>query len=275
MFKKRKAVAKHHQRSTCTNTPDADEKDDTLNDSDEDDHACATRILSTKQKRQFMTDSLLYAKRSAQTVERHSTDTNNHQVTNTASEADEQGVWERKHHQAMQEFIQDRITVNKVETLPKVVLSDEQVLYQQLAQQAKALSGRDQIINQNNDEVESGGAMAGTGIVEVVLPSRRSDADTTRQPPNANSLPSNWQSNQAVPSRFAVTARTSHLAVPDITSSTTAATTQQACVDDERPGFAALRKPTLQYATTRKPKKKASDDKVYREFVTRERNKKK
>ncbi|GKY97012.1 hypothetical protein MPSEU_000660000 [Mayamaea pseudoterrestris] len=201
------------------------------------------RIQRTKRKRKLLTDMQYKRGVNAQDLlvaphdgeykvlerKRRAAGLKNIDSDNDQDNKSQLGLWESKHQQAMEEFIQQKLdsaasnseiaSAMKNDRQHQVQLdsshlpADEQELYQQLAAKARQLAGK--FDTEDNAKAEgdtgTGGAMlAGTGIAEVILPPTRVDSKQ-QLPRNAlsndkngtHTLPTSWASHHAVPSRFA------------------------------------------------------------------------
>ena len=322
MFKKRGLAKNPSSRRRDDEMNDADNKDhgdsnasQQQDHSDDDDDDVAQRIQHTKKKRQLLTDlqykrgvnasELLHVPHDSEAVGEYA----NRSAPVDDNDADDdktQGIWAKKHKQAMEDFIQqsmggggsDDTQKNKKQQQQSTdnsshLPADEQELYQSLAAKARELAGKTTDTTPDTKEADTGmgGALlAGTGIAEVILPPSSSApvVSATREAAvknNKNALPTSWASHHAVPSRFAQpSVRTMDLPqqfldehIKDATSTTTKTPStggmqppkdDAEAVDNDRVGFEATRRGAS--AVHRKPlppKQQATDDQVYKKFV--------
>eukprot|EP00977_Amphora_coffeiformis_P007706 scaffold1690_cov182-Amphora_coffeaeformis.AAC.63 len=152
----------------------------------------------------------------------------------TAAETSRDGALERKHREAMEAFIEERITGGKDKKSATSLLSKdeavqqssssatkpltEEALYMELAAQSALLAGKP-LQPQDGDEEERGAVLvAGTGIAEVILPvterlkvaqetelAKNSSSRRAQRGPTGPSAPLS-----TIPNRFAVASTMSH-----------------------------------------------------------------
>jgi hypothetical protein len=224
-------------------------------------------------------------------------------------EGSKEGILEQKHREAMESFIRNRMNTDdnkssaddNLNNNPSNQISHN--LYRELAATAAQLGGT--VANavattesSQHDDVGTGGALvAGTGIAEVILPesnrvltaqatqqllrerykSRKVDPLLAKRP---TSLP-------GLPNRFTVaTAPISHTTGPHATDNHRVAShnptesiydsneTVEQAVDDDRIGFERLKRirdgrPSRPFV---KKHDKSSDDRVYKQFMTKQRD---
>lgn len=296
MFKKKKSLQKRKQIRRRDAEEDEDE-DDTPN-----------QLIREKKKRRQLLESAQY-KRGISTTRLLSQ--SQEEIQNPGAGADDtdgdkkspsEGVLERKHRQAMEEFIDQNLaskaTPEEESEQKKGEISTTDELYAEIAESSRRLAGKATNSEQLPDaDVGAGGALvAGTGLAEVVLPVEerlktmeetvrateelkraRKDDDSLKALPTANS-----KAASALPNRFAVLRaipRMETLAGTDRESMSDAV----ADVDADRVGFEAFRHgdqsrhgPSTDGSSRNKPKSaqsapRASDDRVYKKFVTKQR----
>jgi hypothetical protein len=304
MFKKRTIKGKKPQVRRRPDDQDQDEIEDDIQ-----------QAIQKAQKKQKLLSSLPvsllsdYAKRKIPTTTIPQT-----QVEAASSNDNNEGsLLAQKHQQAMDEFITQKLQgTSKVETtsvdLPLPKVNDETALYQELAEQAGAVTTLNQ--KEQEGDVGTGGAMlvGGTGIAEVILPVQTRLDSTRGQTVGRGRAPllgssaapaseSEQSSSNLLPAKFAATtsARSNLSDMPKATihqATDTAATTPKE--DEERTGFAVSRgqitttkssSSTLtNTASSKKPHNhnnnssnsqkphRSNDDRVFSKFVARERD---
>lgn len=228
-----------------------------------------------------------------------------------SNEASKEGILERKHKQAMEAYIREKTGAGadlkeelKLSTASGATSLTEEELYKELAQRAIHMVGRTAVQSEKSGDVGSGGAVlvAGTGIAEVILPINER-LQTAVETENARdnhqfreSLPA-ASSVASLPGRFLVPSNRSHSSgvsqrLVDVNGDTSTSPTNAPAPnhaskdetpqhpDEERLGFEALRKGKDGSALGRDTQKqtrrrdRASDDRVYKQFVARERDQK-
>ena len=170
----------------------------------------------------------------------------------------------------------------------------EEALYSEIAESARKLSGKE--VASVDADSGSGGAVLveGTGIAEVVLPAveRKHLEKETQRARAARALQRKTQTDdlvpsrpEAVPNRFSVPSRPTH--VPDgihdylkgsgqsNPGTNTTSEAAESTVDGNRVGFEALKMRQHGIKPKRKPHNPSSDQRVYQNFVTRQREMKK
>ena len=321
MFKK-KTVKKKPQALRRRRESDSDEEDK----QNEDDRTTAQQLEQTRKKRKLLTalqykrgvdaTQLLSSKpgdgneTSETAANNSSANKNANPVVKTAAETSRDGALERRHRQAMEEFIEQRMgkkeqdgsTTKQQETVGTVVVKPltEDALFMDLAAQSAQLAGKPLDAMQGHDtsvDEERGAVLAaGTGIAEVILPvEERLQVAQETQAAAAAAAASRKQRRgthldsapRAAHNRFAVA---TNLTAQEFSSQydrdyNTPATQQQQQdnsgfsqkptteADAARPGFDALRqphKPTTASGSIAK-RDQATDHKVYAKFVTRQR----
>lgn len=223
----------------------------------------------------------------------------------TAAETSRDGALDRKHRQAMEAFIEQRMTMNNstgkneettaVTATPQQQLLTEDALYMDLAAQAARLAGKEQ--QQQNeqaaaDQEERGAVLvAGTGIAEVILPvtERLRVVQETQQAAAAAATRRTKAKPQstAIPNRFAMAYKPQEFPTQygrendtlanqrgGDTNSVSADATTTTDADAARPGFDAVRQQPQRPAAAAQNlsrRDQASDHKVFAKFVTRQR----
>ena len=307
MFKKNRAISKNRAiRRKCI---DSSEKEDDESGQDED---IGTRIEQVKKKRKLL--SAMQNKRGVDSVEliqaasasrRHVTSSED-VAESTPTETSNDGILDQKHRKAMDEYINSKLASSQpsipsnetTTTSPSNEKSKsltENALYSEIAVSARNLSGKEVSLENSaeRDDSGSGGAVlvAGTGIAEVILPPQerlkleqetekakaaRAYSRKLRKHDPAPSLP------QAIPNRFSVHSATgqahrSGMEEPSkmpVSGAEGRSTELQLSADDRRVGFEAL-KQRHHGKVERKPRNQSSDHKVFKNFVTRQREMKK
>lgn len=215
----------------------------------------------------------------------------------------QEGILQRKHQQAMEEFIRQNMSkevedkqTNPTETLrvDHHELLTEQQLYQRLAETSRQLTGKSTLVNDSApvDDGAKEAFVAGTGLAEVILPVeerlktlketavaamaleqqryKKGRRDETLLPTYSSRDPKAG----AVPQRFASTRHshtTGHAATNE--SSQVSASTS----DSHRLGFDAFRQKSQRGPTpdarqnTRERIERATDDRAFKNFVTHHR----
>lgn len=212
------------------------------------------------------------------------------------------GVLDQKHKREMEKYVNDKLkpeaSQQEKSSVPdstnKAKPLSEEALYSEIAESARKLSGKE--VASVDADSGSGGAVlvAGTGIAEVVLPAveRKHLEKETQRARAARALQRKTQTDdlvpsrpEAVPNRFSVPSRPTH--VPDgihdylkgsgqsNPGTNTTSEAAESTVDGNRVGFEALKMRQHGIKPKRKPHNPSSDQRVYQNFVTRQREMKK
>lgn len=308
MFRKRSAKKPHAIRRRA-DSDDEDDKSGPRNTTDAEAETSTTQqiIQETRKKRKLLTAvqykrgvdaTQLMQKETAAVNLAGDGSSNNPKATasgspavKTAAETSRDGALERKHREAMEAFIEERMGKDKPEETPVKQLPSrltEEALYTDLAAQSARLAGKP--MQDEVDEERGAVLVAGTGIAEVILPvterlkvaketeTANSNRSTAKPVAPGTALPA------AVPNRFAVASTMSHSEfnsqysrVHNLQQSANqtkkgSMAGDESTADAARPGFDATRqssRPTTQGAASKRDQ--ASDHKVFTKFVTRQR----
>ena len=269
----------------------------------------AKRIDQVRKKRKLL--AVVQNKRGVDSVELSHTVRGHvpkdNDVDNAPIDASTEGILDQKHRKAMEEYINDRIALVQPSNNPTSSSSSKHeskgtskslthdALFSEIAASSVQLSGRKSTKGESaeRDDSMSGGAVlvAGTGIAEVILPdkerlkveeetekakSARASSRKMKKLDPAPSLP------QAIPNRFSVTSRVRQTEISTLdethqtmnNSATEDETKRRLDADSTRMGFEAL-KNRHHGRTEKKPRHVSNDQKVFKNFVTRQRELKK
>ena len=269
-----------------------------------DETATTQQIQETRKKRKLLTavqykrgvDATQLMQREPATSSGSSSGTKQASATpavKTAAETSRDGALDRKHREAMEAFIEERMGKDKTEEVsseeqqnPSSKPLTEEALYMDLAAQSAKLAGKP--LQEEDDEQRGAVLVAGTGIAEVILPvterlkvAQETELAKANRSRPAGSLPAGSAPPAAVPNRFAVASTMSHSEfnsqysrdhVPSQSTKDPTIAESESMADSARPGFESTRqssRPTAKGTTSKRDQ--ASDHKVFTKFVTRQR----
>lgn len=269
-------------------------KRDEEEEGEDEDQSVQDKIRSTQKKQKILSSLPLVTGNPSRKSKTKSND-----VHSSENATGEMSVMEKKHHQLMQEYIEDQMNKNKPsgndntnaasakseDTKKPSGVTSEEELYQELV---KEVYSKKQGENQQVQEERGAVLVGGTGLAEVILPPSLSGTKGNQQHQSKNRVYRRDASSSAVPASSSKATLTTS-AVPQFRSfqhyktrtKNTQPTAQEEKDSDakkdavengdaDRVGFNAYRgKPT-----EKKPMvKKQRDDSVFSDFVKHQREK--